>query len=662
MQPRLLSLLIAQLLLCPLAQATAADTGKGKHLEEHEFDAITVQADPLRGEYSDLIQPASVLKGEDLERRKAATLGETLGKEAGVQSSSFGPAVGRPVIRGQDGARVQVLSEGLASMDVSTVSVDHAVTVEPFLADQIEVLRGPATLLYGAGAVGGVVNVIDGRIPEAGAAAPISGRAQLGGDSAADTRFGMLRLEAGSESFVLRGDAYYRDADDYEIPDYAAREPEPDAVDGVLPNSSFTSKGGALGGSFIGANGFVGMAVSSFKTNYGVPSEEDVRLDMDQTRVDLKAGLDDPFAGAENLRLRIGRNDYEHVELEGSEVGTRFNNRELSGRIDVVHTEWAGWNGAYGLSFSHRDFEAQGEEAFVPASVTSQWGLFVMERRQFDAWHVELGGRLDRQTIDPAELSGEIDHTGYSLSAGASYALSDVLSLTANIDRAARLPTAEEIYSDGPHAATQSYEIGDIDLQEEIANQFDLGLRLRGESFSGSAHLFHTRFRDFIYLADTNLIEDNLPVRQWSQGDARFTGFELEGTWHLAETAYGHFDLRGFGDHVRARLSDGGDLPRIPQSRAGAEFRWHNEAWHASLGATHYFNQSRVAAFESETDGFSLIDASVEYAFETDAASFELYLKGENLGDQEARLHTSVLKDFAPLPGRNVQAGVRVYF
>lgn len=657
MRVRLLPLLIAQLLYSPLALAQSSDS---EHHDEHEFDAITVQADPLRSSYGDLIQPASVLQGEQLEQRKAGTLGDTLQKEAGVQTSFFGPAVGRPVIRGQDGARVQVLSEGLASMDVSTVSVDHAVTIEPFLADQIEVLRGPSTLLYGAGAVGGVVNVIDGRIPEAAGDQPVSGRLQLGGDTVADTRFGMARIETGNDRFVLRADAYYRDAADYEIPGPAVAGGAED--DGVLANSSLTSKGGAVGGSMIGERGFLGLAVSTYKTNYGVPGEEDVRLDMDQRRVDLKAGLDDPYRGAESLRLRIGSNDYEHVELEGAEVGTRFDNQELSGRLDIIHSAWGAWNGAYGLSFSDRDLQAIGEEAFVPPSQTTQWGLFLVERRDFGGWNLELGGRYDHQSIDAEVQDGEQSHSGFSLSAGASWDLSEALVFSVNLDRAARLPTAEELYSDGPHAATQSFEIGDSALNQEVSNQIDLGLRWRAERFTGSVHAYHSRFDDFIYLADTADIEDDLPVRLWSQGNARFTGFEIEGTWHMAENEYGHFDLRSFGDSVRARLSDGGDLPRIPQSRIGSEFRWHREHWHASIGATHYFDQTRTAAFETPTADFTLWDAALTYSHDTEAASFEWYLKGENLGDTEARLHTSVLKDVAPLPGRNLGVGVRVYF
>lgn len=669
--PLLLSLMILTSL------RAGADTGK--HAEEHarELDAVVVEADPLKGAYGDLIQPASVLRGPQLEQRKAATLGETLSREPGVQSSFFGAAVARPVIRGQDGARVQVLSEGLASMDASTVSVDHATTIEPFLADQIEVLRGPATLLYGAGAVGGVVNVVDGRIAEEAAAAPISGRAQFGGDSVANSRFGMARIEAGDERFVLRADAFHRDNDDYEIPGRAEVDADEDEPEGIVENSSLRNHGGAIGASWIGESGFVGMAVSSYRSNYGIPGhahehhdesalkegeeEAPVRLDMDQTRIDLKAGLSTASRAAEDIRVRLGSNRYEHVELEGDAIGTRFDNDELTGRIDLVHAEIGGWRGAYGLSFSERDFEAIGEEAFVPPSQTSQLGLFLVENREIGAWKMELGARYDTQQID-THPGDSADHSGFSLSAGASHAINDSLSLTLGLDRAARLPTAEELYSDGPHAATASYEIGDAALDEEVANQADIGLRWRSERFTGSVNLFHTRFDDFIYLVDTGADENDLPVRQWAQADARFSGFEAEGVWHLGETHYGHFDLRGYGDRVRAHLAEGGDLPRIPQSRLGGELRWHTGPWLASVGGVHYFAQDQVAALETETGSFTLWDANLGYSFSAGAASFELYLKGENLGDAEARVHTSVLKDRAPLPGRNVAAGVRVYF
>jgi iron complex outermembrane receptor protein len=674
---RLLPVLIAELLVA--APLHAADMAKTEHKDEHarELDAVVVEADPLRGTYGDLIQPASVLRGPELERRKAATLGETLQREPGVQSSYFGPGVGRPIIRGQDGARVQVLSEGLASMDVSSVSSDHAATIEPFLADQIEVLRGPATLLYGAGAVGGVVNVVDGRIPEQASDAPISGRAQFGGDSVADSLFGMARIELGGERFVLRADAFHRDAGDYAIPGRAEIDADADEPSGTLENSALRTRGGAVGASWIGESGFLGVAISDFRSDYGIPGhahehdeamfsksegEAAVRLNLDQTRVDVKGGLTTSLAAAQNIRLRLGHNDYQHVELEGGEVGPRFDNREYSGRLDIVHSEWAGWRGAYGLSFNQRDFAAAGEEAFVPPSETGQFGVFVLEQRDLGAFQIEIGARYDAQSIDVGSDERSADHSGFSASAGASYALTESASLTFGLDRAARLPTAEELFSDGPHAATASYEIGDGGLDEEASNQLEVGLRWRSDKLKASINAFHALFEDFIYLADTGAIEDDLPLRQWTQADTRFTGFEVEGVWHMAETDVGHFDLQVFADQVRARLDGGADLPRIPQSRLGSELRWHAGPWQATVGGVHYFEQDRTAAQESATASFTLWDASLTYALDAGNTSIEMYLKGENLGNDEARLHTSLLKDLAPLPGRNFTVGMRVYF
>lgn len=690
MRPRLLPLLIAQSLCLPaFAQSPATP-----HDEEHEFEAIIVEADPLRGALGDIAQPITVLRGDALEQRKAATLGETLSMTPGVQSASFGPGVGRPVIRGLDGARVQVLADSLPSQDVSTVSVDHATTIEPFLAEQIEVLRGPATLLHGAGAVGGVVNVVDGRIAERAAEEPFSGRAQFGYDSVSEGLFGMAKVELGGEGFVLRADAFHRDAEDYEIPGKAELEDDHDedhdadhdeeheGEEGILENSALRTRGGAIGASLIGDSGFLGVAISGFHSNYGLPGhahehghedhaalkdgeeeeEEVVRLDLEQTRIEMKGGLDKPWSGAEQLRVRVARTDYEHVELEGDEVGTLFENEEWTSRIDVIHEEIAGWRGAYGLSFGQRDFSAAGEEAFVPPSDTTQWGLFLVERKRFDAWRVELGARYDHQEIDPA-LGRSRDHDGFSVSAAGIVELAEGIEASIGFDRAARAPTAEELYSDGPHAATQSFEIGDDSLDTEIANQIELGISTRGELFSGGAHIYYNRFEDFIFLADTGLEEDDLPVRQWTQADARFTGFEVEGTLHFGETSIGHVDLHGFADHVRGRLTgDGGDLPRIPQDRVGAELRWHAGPWRASLGGTHHFEQDDTAEFETETASYTLWNTQLSYALALDGADLEFYLKGENLGDEEARPHTSLLKDRVPLPGRNVGAGVRVYF
>jgi iron complex outermembrane recepter protein len=693
MRPAPLAAAIA--LLLPLTQVRAQDTLPHHDERAEELDAVVVTASPLKQSAEELTRPVSVLAGEQLDDRRAATLGDTVGKVAGVQSAPFGPGASRPVIRGLDGARVQTLSGGLSSLDASTVSADHAVSIEPFLAEQIEVLKGPATLLYGSGAIGGAVNVVDGRIPEQPLddGASLRGRAELRGDTASDLRAGMFRLDSGNERFVIHADALYRDSEDVEIPGYAesaallaeeGEEPDADGF-GILENSATRTRSGALGATWFGERGFIGAAVSEFNTLYGIPghahghehehdeeqhedehaeeeAEEAVRIDLEQRRFDLKGSLLTPFAGHDSLSVRLARNDYEHVELEGEEVGTRFENQGVEGRIEAVRSEHNGRRGAWGLQFGRRDFKAVGEEAFVPPSISRDLGVFLLEQATLgEAWRLEVGARVDDVEVDPATAAAR-DFTAASGSLSLRWNANDTFHIDIGLDRAERAPTAEELFSDGPHVATQSFEIGDADLDTEVANRFELGSHWHIDGFSVKTALYTTRFDDFIYLADTGEEEDELPVRQWTQADARFHGFELEFAKTLGEGALGRFDLGLSADAVRARLDDGGDLPRIPAGRLGAELRWERDGWRGRLGATRYDEQDRVAAFERPSDGYTLVDAHLSYHWDTARVGWEVFLDGSNLTDQEARPHTSFLKDLVPLPGRSVAFGLRAFF
>src|SRR5690606_11886159 len=403
----------------PPAGAPAATTGAAERgtstTDPHVKDlgSVVVTATPLPDDAESLIRPVEVLTGARLDEARSSSLGQTVGKLPGVQSSYFGPGVGRPIVRGFDGARVQVLSDGLGSGDVSTVSVDHAVSIEPFLADQVEVLKGPSTLLYGSGAIGGAVNVVDGRVPQAATDQPLQGRAELRAYSVNDGRTGMARLDGTSASgnLVFHFDALHRETGDYDIPGYAesaghmaeeGEAPDP-ATRGTLANSALRTDSGALGVAWVGDRGFIGVGYSLFDTRYGVPGHEHahdegdghdhdedahaeeggVHIVMDQRRGELRGGLDDlgPFA---SLRVKIAQTDYTHTEFEGDEVGTVFENESTEGRVELVHRPWAGWDGAFGLQWAQRDFEAVGDEAFVPASQTRDAGLFWIGHRQFD--------------------------------------------------------------------------------------------------------------------------------------------------------------------------------------------------------------------------------------------------------------------------------------
>ena len=690
-----------------LAQATTADP------DATDLDAVVVTATPLRNTAESLAHPVEVLHGDELENRKVNSLGETVNKLPGVQTTYFGTGVGRPIIRGQEGPRVQVLSGGLGSLDVSTVSADHAVTIEPFLADQIEVLKGPANLLFGSGAIGGAVNVVDGRIAERLPDAPLSGRAEVRGNTVNDERTGMFRLDGVSGNWVLHVDGLLRDTDDYEIPGFAAlREAhdedeeggheEGEQVHGLLENSAVKTRAGAVGATWLGEPGHFGLAFSTYRTNYGIPGgthehghegeeeheeeeEAAVRIDMVQKRIDLRAGLYDPVPFLQRIDLRAAHNDYEHVELEGGLPATRFANKGFEGRLEAVQQDYDGWRGAFGLQFGDVDFAAIGDEAFVPPARTRTLGVFAIQEKDFGPWKLELGARHERVALEAdGQEARDFDATGFA--AAAIWRLSDAFDLRMGLDHSERAPVNEELSSFGEHVATQSIEIGEPALDTERGLRAEIGLHAHTERVDFRVALYRTRFNDYIYLADTGIVED-LPVRLWTQGDATFRGAEAEARIRLLESDAGAWDLRVFGDYVRAELDgsgtrtvsfqvphDGdvedfeielaqdGNLPRIAPARFGADLGWSLGGWRASLGAVRYAEQDRVAQNEESSDAYTLVDASLAYRWERPASSYEVFLNGSNLTDEEARPHTSLLREFAPLPGRAVAFGVRVFF
>ena len=719
-------LFLALTLLCAPVFAPAAARDAVNAPGAKTLDAVEVTATPLGGDAESLAHPVELLHGEALDARKAGTLGDTVSGLPGVQSTYFGTGVGRPIIRGQEGPRVQVLSGGIGSMDASTVSADHATSVEPFLADQIEVLKGPATLLFGSGAIGGAVNVVDGRIADALPDRPLSGRAELRGNRVNDERSGMFRLDGVSGDWVLHVDGLVRDTGDYEIPGDAIVEHdheheedhehagEEEQVHGLLPNSSVKTRAGAVAATWLGESAHFGMSASTYRTNYGIPEgahvhaggehehedddehEEDghaheehgpVRIDLIQNRIDVKAGIRNPVAFLSGINLRAARNDYEHVELEGGQAATRFTNKGIEGRLEAVQNGINGWRGAFGLQFGKVDSGAIGEEAFVPSGETGTLGLFVLQEKEWGPWKLELGARHDRVEVVPEGRDAR-DFRANSVSGAAIWRLNDTIDLRFGADASERAPASEELFAAGAHIATQSIELGDPDLDTERGRRLEAGIHAHAERVEFKAALYQTKFDDFIYLADTGVEEDGLPVRLWFQNDATFIGAEVEARIRLMQNDAGGWDLRLFADHVRAEL-DGkglrevhfdvphgdhvhhyqadialdGNLPRIAPTRIGGELAWSLGNLRAVLGATHYRRQDRVAQNEDPSDGYTLVHAGLAYRMGgMDSTNWELFVDGRNLTDAEARPHTSLLRDFAPLPGRAIAAGVRVFF
>lgn len=723
LQPHALSLALAAALIPSLALAADEAGQRDHHLTE--LSTVKVTASPLQGDAESLARPVDVLAGERLDEQKAGTLGDTVAKLPGVQSTFFGPGVGRPIIRGQEGPRVAVLSNGMGNMDASTVSADHATSIEPFLADQIEVLKGPATLLFGSGAIGGAVNVVDGRIARDLPDRPLSGRAELRGNSVNDERSGMFRLDGVSGNVVLHVDGLVRNGDDFRIPGYAVIDGLEDHSGhdhedgdsgeprrGRLDNSSIRTRAGGVGATWLGEGGYLGASASTYRTNYGIPNgahvhadddhghdhdhdhgdeeegdEHDVRIDMVQNRFEAKGGIYNPVSFLKNINLRTAYTDYEHVELEAGTPSTRFTNRGIEGRLEAVQQQMGGWDGAFGLQFGNSDFGAKGEEAFVPDTGTKNIGLFVLQEKQFGPFKLELGGRHDQVKLDPTGDYRARKFDATNLSAAGIWTLNDAVDLRFGIDSSERAPTNEELYAAGAHIATRSLEIGDANLKTERGQRVELGIHTHSDRVDFSASIYQTRFKDFIYLAETGVVE-SLPVRLWTQQDATFKGAEAEALFHLFEGNAGDWDLRVFGDYVKAELDGSGSrnvdiavphgdhnhnysvelantgyLPRIAPGRVGADLRWSRDGWRASVGAVRYSSQKDVAQNEDPSKGYTLVDAHLAYRWDrNDSNSYEVFLDGSNLTNQEVRPHTSLLRDYSPLPGRGVAFGIRAFF
>jgi len=682
--------------------------------EDHVHDVleeIVVTATPLPRNVVEMSQSATVLSNEALARELNNNIGDTLARLPGLSNASFGQNVGRPVIRGMQGVRVGVLNDNMTSSDASAISQDHAVPTEPFLADQMEVLRGPATLIYGSGSIGGVVNTVTNVIPMEVPEDGIEGRAMTQFDSAADQKFGAGRIDFGSGSFAVHANGFYRRTDDYDIPgaadlyddnhDEDHDEHGEGEVFGVLENSFLDNDGGAVGASWIGESWTAGMSYTIYDSNYGIPGahghehgeeeegeheeehqgeeEEVVTIDLDSRRYDALVVGQNPFAGFERLKFNLAVTDYTHTEFEGAETGTVFDSETTDARLELRHNPSGRWTGAFGGQWTDRDFSALGEEAFVPPSTTDSWALFWVESAEFDNWRLDLGIRYEDVSIDSFltehhhEEEGEHEDempeaasrgfSPLSFSASAVWHANDFSHFAFTFASAERAPNDAELFSNGPHLATQTFEVGDPNLVEETNRHYEISWRAHGGPVTGSISLYYNDFDDYIYEADTGEIENGLPIRLWSQQDAKFTGGEAEIRWDLGDNVAGHWQVFGFYDLVDAELADGSNVPRIPPQRLGLGVDWDRMAWAGNVTWIHADDHTDTAEFETATPGYDLLDAELSYQFILgDKTGVELYLKGKNLLDEDIRNSTSFLKDQAPQIGRNFILGARFDF
>lgn len=627
--------------------------------------------------------PVTVVTDRDLTAQQGATLTDSLDQKPGITGSTFAPGASRPIIRGLDTYRVRVQENGIGAHDVSALSEDHAVPIDPFAAERIEVVRGPATLRYGSQAIGGVVSVENNRIPSfippRGYTASITG----GLTSVDEGRDGAFKVTSGAGPVAVHADGFARRSDDYDTPQ------------GRQLNSFVESEGGAFGGSIIGSDGFIGVSLSRVESLYGIPGEdveERPRIDMAQDKINAKGEWHIQSSGIEAIRFWFGASDYAHDEVvtEDGEnaVGSRFTNKEQEGRLELQHmpvaTALGELTGAWGAQFGHRNIRGQsfeGESLLEPAE-TDTAAAFVFEELQLtQRLRLQAAARIEHNRVSgtgledplapiPVLADRERTFTPGGVSLGALYALpADVVARVTG-QHVERAPDAAELFSKGVHEATGTFEIGNPNLDVESASTIEVGLKRTAGAFRFDASAFYTQYDGFIFKQLTGVGcgddscgvpgEDELDQLVFTQRDAEFYGVELAAQYDVSRIWRGTWGIDGQYDFVNASFDGGGNVPRIPPHRLGGGLFYRDANWFARVGVLHAFDQTRIATNETETDGYTLLSAELSYTTPLEpnalgAPQLTVGLKGENLADQEVRNHVSFKKDEVLEPGASVR-------
>ena len=651
-------------------------------VEHFAFDETTVTATPLARTLSDLAQPVTILSGEELVLRNQPTLGDTLATQPGVSSTYYGPGASRPVIRGLDGERVRILQNGVNTIDASATSVDHTLTIEPMNVKRVDVVRGPATLMYGSSAVGGVVNVTDGRIPQDRAAKPFGGQLKMQGSSVDASPSGAAWVEGGSGPIAWQLNGFGRRADDLSIPGWARtkrlREEDPlppgeKEPYGTLPNSAITTYGGGGGLSFVGEGAYFGVAPSYYKTDYGTVAQPDVTIDLASTRFDVAGSIESPVRGIEQLTGKFAWSDYQHVELEGDEVGTTFKNQGYDGRLEAPHAPIGPFEGAVGFETQGQRLSALGTEAFLPSTRTWVNSGFLFEEANVDPVRLQFGFRLDHQQVEAiaSETFGPGDDRSFlvpSGSVGAVWTPDPGWNLALSVAYTNRAPTYQELFADGPHVATGIYEIGDRNLGVESGLGIDLSLRRTLGWITGSVTGFYDRFDDFITLFPTGLVdpESDLAIYEYRAVPATLAGMEMQVAAPVFETGPHRLRFELQSDYVWAQ-ERGTDqpLPRMPPFRFGAGLVYENGGFTARADWLQVAPQTRNPSFQTFTPGYTMLNLFFTYDLPQSLGlppGTSLFLRATNLLNETARDSVSVLKDIAPLPGIGVAGGLTLAF
>ena len=674
----------------------------------NNIEEIIISASAHQKSAQEVAGSFNVIAGDELQRDAAATLGDTLQNQVGIASSSFGPGVGIPMIRGLGGKRIEILQNSSSVGDASDISPDHAIATEALLAERIEILRGPATLRFGPGAIGGVVNVIDNRIHLSafeGIEGALESRYSSGNDGVAT----VARFDAGNGPLNLHLDGVSRDSNDVKIPGLADLD-DSDSSNGFIANSDARADSLSAGASWVQGNSVMGFSVSHLDNNYGLPpashgahSEDSdaghddivVRIDMQQTSYQGKLLLSNLGDFFDRLNVDVSYTDYQHKEQEFDlDTGDRAisstieaQSREL--HAELTHLERAGWFGTMGLQVSSRDFGSSGEESFIPASTTSRQGLYWLEETAIADNNLEVGIRFDRQKIEMADQSLSLDHDSVNIGASWIAPLSEHHRLSLTLAHSERAPAAEELLSLGTHVATNSYEIGNTRLSGESSNIIELTWVYEGDeesllTFRGS--VYHNQFSNFIFQQDTGLslshdledmgfeglqacssaladfsnsldeYTDAITCYLFEQRDATFSGIELESSYQLSDSQ--SIELQA--DLVRGQFTAGSnrDIPRLPPAKIRASYVVESDHWRAALNITRAAAQNNAGENQMSTLGYTRLDASLSY----NQPNWSIFIQGQNLTDRDIRNATSFLREIAPEAGRNLTIGLRYQF
>jgi iron complex outermembrane recepter protein len=659
------------------------------------LDTIRIKAHPLEQTSKDFAVADTVVDEKRLQQG-AVTIGEALSSEPGIYSNQFGAGSSRPVIRGQDGPRVKVLQNSSENIDVSTLSPDHAVTVDPALAKQVEVIRGPSTLLFGAGTVGGLVNVTDSKIPTEMPEKGYEGNVGLRYNTGSDEKLATAGVTVGlGDQVALRVEGLKREANDYIAPDYIHEGERERRVDNTFAKGQTVN----VGLSWIYDRGFTGISYSNRQDQYGLPGhsheyeschahlsgrphlhcgehdhgdgEDDHGhedhdhehgagpwIDLKSERYDVRTELNDPFAGFKKLRAQASYTDYKHDEIEEDTIATRFKNKGYDGRLELVHNPIGPWEGVIGTQYGQQKLELTGEEAFLAPNTTKKWSIFGLEHAQFNDVHVELAARAEKQKIDIDDSSKkDFDGSAFSVSGAANWEFAPDYKLSLVASHQERLPLAQELYANGGHFATNTYELGNDRLSKEKSNNVELGFHYDNDKFDYHVHVYHNWFDDYIYAQTLDRYKDFRLVK-YTQDQARFYGAEAEAGYQISDM----YKVGVFGDYVRGKI-DNENAPRVPAGRLGTKLNADfGDGFSGSAEYYHVFQQDKIAVYETDTQSYNMLNLGVAYSGKySNVGDYRVYLNANNLLDDQVYQHASFLSTI-PQVGRNFTVGVNFNF